>query len=240
MNAIVDMQDYMGEMLEANTKRREKEEVERRKSNPFLKDLRIETKRKRAGGSVESVNFFDDNGDVVATELNRVEYVDKDSFVKVFASWLPVFFQLNHAGFKVWYLIAMELGQGEVEVRLHHKDAIRKIVSNAKGKEGAISRDTFYRGVKNLIEIGLIAKQEEPGRADYYWVNPSAFFNGDRVKFAVTYANKAKAEGIEEGEGPKVVKQTKASRKRLLHESGQLDDVEDAMKKLHADLAKAS
>jgi hypothetical protein len=205
---IESLEEAMFAWQQANAEKKEKSEIKRRKQNPFLAQMQIETKRKKQNGAVSTQQWFDDDGSVVATEINRVEWVDKEQFIKIFAKWLPIFWKFSSGGFKVWSFIASTLEPGKIEVRLHYKDAMRCVsASNLKGEDTTISKDSFYRGIKNLTELGLIAKQEDAGREHFYWINPSAFFNGDRVKFAVTYAKKAMKDGID-GEAPRVVRPT--------------------------------
>jgi AraC-like DNA-binding protein len=47
-----------------------------------------------------------------------------------------------------------------------------------------ISRSTFSRGLKELIEKRFLAAQPGPG---LYWVNPDFIWNGDRLTFVKEY-----------------------------------------------------
>jgi hypothetical protein len=200
------LSDDFIELKNENKKARVKANVEKRKRNPFLAQLTIETKKKRANSEVSTIPLFNDDGDLVSTEINRMEYVDKEEFIKVFRRWLPIFYNFTLPGFKVWSLFAGELGQGQDEIRMHYEDAKRKIASNFKGEAVCVSSSVFYRGINDLIALKIIERQTEKGRQHFFWVNPSAFFNGDRVKFAVTYEKKRSGVHLEEGESPKVIR----------------------------------
>lgn len=51
-----------------------------------------------------------------------------------------------------------------------------------------MSEKTFQRGLKELLEKSFLA----PRLHNSYWINPSLFFKGDRVRFIREYVRKSK------------------------------------------------
>ena len=59
-------------------------------------------------------------------------------------------------------------------------------------KEFGMSKQTFYRGVEELIEKGFIARHRSAG---WYFTNPAMFFNGNRARFVKEYRTKTVKQG---------------------------------------------
>ncbi|MFC0254472.1 hypothetical protein ACFFJK_21510, partial [Massilia consociata] len=55
----------------------------------------------------------------------------------------------------------------------------------------AISNSAFYRALAELLEKGFLARVESDKH--WYFINPTLFFNGDRVRFITEYQKPRKA-----------------------------------------------
>nr|CRY95567.1 hypothetical protein [uncultured prokaryote] len=152
-------------------------------ANPFWDELMMETKRKRTtlkgeDGPKALVSLGTGQREGVV-EVTKVYEVDAERFVKVFTRHLSVFFDLSQNGLRLFeYALS-------VVAKTHNKDAIHMHPIDADryhkgmGRKG-YSRASFYRGVAELIERGLIAESDITGK---YFTNPAIYWNGDRARF---------------------------------------------------------
>lgn len=150
-----------------------------RAENPFLKGFRVPLKNKRTGLDKGNLALVDMNTGVIdgAAEVVKRELVDADQFLKVFRAQMGLFFGLSAPAMKVLTAAWIEAGAspGEHYITLSERIAAQ----HAKRAGHALSRATYFRGRKQLIEAGIIAPSTEPNR---YWINPAVFFNGSRVR----------------------------------------------------------
>lgn len=153
--------------------------TERKKTNPFLNELVIET-NKRVGGIIAVEKLTDENGEEVGTELRARKYVDNATFIKVMSASFGIMFNMKSAGQKMFWLVMQKLQESAISkdiVRLSFND----YDASAKNKGFSCSHGTFYGGLRELKKHNFIA--ELGSRSGFYWINPLYFFNGDRVRF---------------------------------------------------------
>ena len=110
--------------------------------------------------------------------------VDKTRFLKVYADGVRMFLNLSSAGVKVFMIIYQLL----VDDPSKDPHASEKVVLNyeflANEIKGAISKATFYRGIRELKKAKLIAPTLVDG---LYWVNIDYIFKGDRLTLVNQY-----------------------------------------------------
>lgn len=161
----------------------EKDGRVRHTANPFWEGVIMETKRKRTtlkgeDGPKALVSLATGQKEGVV-EVTKVYEVDAERFVKVFTRHLSVFFDLTQNGLRLFEYVLHAVGQ------THNKDAIHMHPIDAdryhkgQGRKG-YSRASFYRGISELIQRGLIAESDITGR---YFINPAIYWNGDRARF---------------------------------------------------------
>lgn len=169
-------QPVAGEVVEAGGR-------VRHAANPFWDTLMVETKRKRTtlkgdDGPKALVSIGTGQREGVV-EVTKVYEVDAERFVKIFTRHLSVFFDLTQNGLRLFEYALYVVGQ------THNKDAIHMHPIDADryhkgmGRKG-YSRASFYRGVAELIQCGLIAESDITGK---YFTNPAIYWNGDRARF---------------------------------------------------------
>ena len=148
--------------------------------NPFWGAFELSTRRKKETINEDGLVVLNTStGDRTATaEVSRIFEVDRDRFVKVFASHLKVFFDLSSTGIKLLQVIMHEMGQ-EPNSDFVYLSAT-SVVTHLKGEGKKYSQASYYRARDELLEKGFIA---ESVRTHIYWINPALFWNGDRVKF---------------------------------------------------------
>lgn len=107
--------------------------------------------------------------------------VDSDKFAKVYIDGVSKTFELGSAARKVFSVILKVCGKDTDSIYLNF------MVAEEYSSE--ISKATFMRGMRELIEKGFIA---ESVYINQYWINVHLFFNGDRVKFITEYVKERK------------------------------------------------
>lgn len=116
------------------------------------------------------------------TEVSKVYEVDSEQFIKVFVLTMMVFFEVENSGRKVLEYAMMQAAKtpnsdsglppmaglpavSPDQPRQHQRCEPKRLLSGHCGTGG--------EGI-----IGLVA-----AKPNYWWFNPSIFFNGDRVAF---------------------------------------------------------
>lgn len=161
------------------------------KENPFIEGIG-HTKSKRTEvlytGEKAIVNMK--TGEIEDEDqlaVARIKYVDSEQFVKLYVSYIYVFFELGQPAQKVARFVLEQvakraIGKGEVLL------SFSEYADFYKGQKG-VSRPTFMRGLQELASKELIAKSPN---AAIWWINPAMVFNGDRARF-ITEIRKKKS-----------------------------------------------
>lgn len=150
--------------------------------NPFLNGFRVPVRgRKQSVSTNETLGIVDMQTGIVqggGVELVQRTFVDSEQFLKVFRAQIGFLFGLSAPAIKVLAVAWIEAG-GKDSANRDYILLSEHIAADHAAQNGhTISRATFFRGRKELIERGIIAPSREAGR---YWINPAVFYNGDRV-----------------------------------------------------------
>ena len=156
------------------------------KENPFLKEaitqVNYNTVRKYRNasntGEKAILEAIDPNtGEVLGhTSFVRQIKVDEEKFVKLYLSNFQKFFNLTSAGIRVFGYIINHLPLGVDEIWIDIDE-----MKNITGYKGKVS---IYRGLKELLEAGIIAR----GKGElWYFINPLCLFNGNRITYVDSY-----------------------------------------------------
>ena len=100
--------------------------------------------------------------------------VDKTQFVKLYVNGVKALKELTGAGAKVFELLYLEVQKNI------GRDVMYLSFSEVNQMEAPISKATFMKGMKELLEKGFIAESMTQGK---YFLNPDYLFNGDRLSF---------------------------------------------------------
>lgn len=153
------------------------------KENPFLEKevLTIKVKNRRVGVATGTALVDTKTGDTIGmtTIAQKVE-VDAEEFVKLYTKDITVFFDLSPSGIKTFAILLREvqneaINRDKVYFRFDHLELT---------DVGQLSQAVFYRGIQELVKKQFIAKAVEP---NWYFLNPSLIFNGDRARFVKEY-----------------------------------------------------
>jgi hypothetical protein len=171
---------------------RQREGIVKYQSNPFLDNTKYKTRNKRVSVQAGRQVLLDrDTGELQApTEVMAVYQVDGEQFIKIYTSQIRSLFELGPAAFRL-----MEVVFAKVQHEAINKDTIylnSKAAEEYFQKAGrqAMSRATYDRAVRELLEKRILAQSELP---HLYFINPHIFFNGDRVRFISEYRKKKPA-----------------------------------------------
>jgi hypothetical protein len=165
------------ESTEKKSRRRGLIEYEK---NPFVPDAlastRTGTRRiSPTGGKKDRFMIVSDQGEIVAPAgFHEIVEVDKSQFVKLYVNGVRALQGLSSAGTRVFELVFTQVqerpGRDQVFITF---PSIDQTVS-------PISRATFDRGMRELLEKKFLAMTPVPGK---YYINVDYLFNGDRLAF---------------------------------------------------------
>ena len=120
-----------------------------------------------------------------AAEVMKIEEVDPEQFAKVFTAQLGAFYALKERGIRLllacWQVYAFEAKKRKENSPLDHLTISPSIYNEIVSRHGGqtASKATYHRALNELIEAGFIVRSKLEHR---YWINPSIFFIGSRVK----------------------------------------------------------
>jgi hypothetical protein len=146
--------------------------------NPFLVGFQFDVKKSN-GDKIESEKIFDKDGREIETRHTTIRYTDTSQFLKIYPAMLSRMFEMKVPAKVVLSIVLNELREndGKDFIYLKHTE---KYMFEKNGVTKEVSRATFYRGINELIALGMIAKRG----GDLFWINPAFMFNGNRVTFA--------------------------------------------------------
>lgn len=158
--------------------------------------------------SLGQINTECDDFGVVSSLESKVRtqvIVDTQPYWKSYHSAFAIQAKLSHNALRLYLYIAQYLKPTDDKVDLSD---LKPIMDAFNWK----SPTMFYRGLKELIELGVVAKS---GIVGSYWVNLKLFFNGSRIKKTKTF--------IKELE-PKYVNGVKITRYERVTESIEIEE----------------
>lgn len=152
------------------------------KENPFIKEALIATKtgvKRITNKTKDRMMIVSEHGEILAPAgFHEVVEVDKTQFVKLYINGVKAFQGLTNPGTKVFEIIYRMVQErpGRDTIYLHFNDLDQAVTP--------ISRATFDRGMKELLEKKFIAESVSPGM---YFLNVDYMFNGNRLAFIKEY-----------------------------------------------------
>jgi hypothetical protein len=159
------------------------------KVNPLVQPQEITLRKStvRAGRSDNLVNQQTGEVEAISTIYKVVEKDDAE-FVKVFAAGVAASYDLTKTAQRVFTAV-LKIYE-ETPMRGGYVDFIDLYWFDGGlcGQGIDMSEKTFQRGLKELLVKSFLA----PRLHNSYWINPSLFFKGDRVRFIREYVRKAK------------------------------------------------
>ena len=153
------------------------------KENPFLEKevLTIRVKNRRVGVASGTALVDTKTGETVGTTTiaQKIE-VDAEEFIKLYTKDITVYFELSPSGIKTFAILLRE-----VQGKAINRDKVFFKYDHIEFPDGIhLSQAVFYRGIQELVKKQFIAKAADP---NWYFLNPSLIFNGDRARFVKEY-----------------------------------------------------
>ena len=152
--------------------------------NPFWQktEIKIGTKMIRVAGGM---HISDEGESVTHSSVHIIKEVDENEFLKVYTKNIRAIFDLKPTAQRVLQYLMAELQ------KTPNADAIYLAWVGAEEYFSehnlGVSRASFQRALKELLEKGFIAESTKP---NMFWFNPNLFFNGDRMTFVHEYRRK--------------------------------------------------
>ena len=151
------------------------------RQNPFVEQTVIKTRSKRLTVARGSTIIDASTGEIEGlTEVAQIFRVDEAKFIKVFTSQISAFFDLGQGAYRL-----MQIVFAITQKIPPHTDRIYMNPETLPEDLPRISNSAFYRALAELLEKGFLARVESDKH--WYFINPSLFFNGDRVRFITEY-----------------------------------------------------
>ena len=151
--------------------------------NPFIDRLVVKTRGRKVTVARGSTLVDLQTGEIEGiTEIAQIVEVDEGQFVKLFTKDLSVWFDLNKSAMRVFGALLTTVQKESIG-----RDLVFFDHSSEHTKIFGMSKQTFYRGVEELIDKGFIARHRSAG---WYFTNPAMFFNGNRARFVKEYRTK--------------------------------------------------
>lgn len=150
------------------------------RDNPFLtaamETTRFGWRNRIIAQSGDKMLVDNATGEIEGTRtLVHREYLERNNFVKLYVDGIAAILSLGSAGKKVFAIICEELygakGVGQLEVALKYD-----LLQDEQKKK--IKTTTFYNGINECIEAGIIAQSMI---TSIFHINPNYIFNGNRL-----------------------------------------------------------
>lgn len=152
------------------------------KENPFANQLvqTIKTREKTIavgqGSAVTGKNG--ESEEIAAIAIRKV--IDKEEFLKVFAYGIAGIFDINKAAQELFKVILnIYLGQKFSPDRVYLSPATLEDYGYTRAKA------TRIRAMNHLLNANFLA--EVANEQGWYWVNPTMFYKGDRLRIVRDY-----------------------------------------------------
>lgn len=159
------------------------------KINPFVNDSLIThlSGQKNVYYTQNSSTALVDvaTGEIEPVKLQVIKKIkaDNQTFLKLYTTHLKAFFELSQTAFRLLQYvlhITQETAINKDKIYLNLQQAQEFFeLNNSK-----ISRSSYFNAMKELVEKLFLAETIDP---NLYFINPTLFFNGDRIEFITQF-----------------------------------------------------
>lgn len=152
--------------------------------NPFWQATEVQVGSKLirvAGGQ----HISDDGESLSHSGIHVIKEVDETEFLKIYTKNVRAIFDLKPTSQRVLQYLMTELQKtpNADGIYLAWVGASEFFEENTLD----VSRASFQRALKELLDKGFIAESTKP---NMFWFNPNLFFNGNRMTFINEYRRK--------------------------------------------------
>lgn len=152
--------------------------------NPFWDSTTVKIGKKKitVGGGTHVSNS---GGAIEHSGIHIVKETDQEEFLKIYTKNIKSIFDLKPTTQRVLQYLMAELQKTpNVDAIYLAWIGVEEYFSH---EQVNVSRPSFQRALKELLEKGFIAESTRPSM---FWFNPNLFFNGDRMTFIHEYRRK--------------------------------------------------
>jgi len=129
-------------------------------------------------------------------EIVTTHEVDGEQFVKLYTSELKQLFSLTASSMRLLQVLLQQVQKSVGNDTILMNVGIMQRYFEALDAK-PMSRPTFYRCINEMIEKAFIAPAADS--RDLFFINPSLFFNGDRVRLVKEYHINRQTKMFEDG-----------------------------------------
>lgn len=166
--------------------------------NPLVESKKIQIKQRavRTGSATSLIDT--ETGEMShVSVIHQFEEKDDEHFVKIFAAGVAAAFELNRTSARVFQAILQIYENTPLTNGYADCVYLAWFGEGLAGESVGMSEKTFQRGLKDLLVKGFLA----PKSPNVFWINPSLFFKGDRVRFVKEYRRASTSPKIADNNG---------------------------------------
>lgn len=153
--------------------------------NPFIEDVESQLTHRRVYSGKRDHVCKVKTGEYAGTQaLYEVREVDDNTFVKEFDPIMDEAFELTPTAKRVLaaireeYRASSRVGRGQPLAGNADLLYLRFFDGGLCGNDIGMSEKTFKRGLKEIVAKNILAPYDQ----NSFWINPTVFFKGDRVR----------------------------------------------------------
>ena len=153
--------------------------------NPFVEDVKknLKTIEVPTGRKEEAVSFR--TGELGEAQFFTRKLVDREVFMRDYSATVDKKLGLSRTARNVKQAVMVEYQEQIVGKKSRFDNDLiflRFFDEGLSGKDIGMSERTFRRGFKELLEKRVLAPYKSAD-SSMFWINPSVFFMGDRVRW---------------------------------------------------------
>lgn len=166
--------------------------------NPLLTGFTIATKKKTlVKTQIQSPDL--QTGEIHSSNIFVQKELDEAQFVKIFTEGIKASFDLTRTAYRVFNAILGEYERSPMTGGYVDSIYLAYFDGGLCGQKIGMTEQTYSKGFRELLDKGFLS----PKSPNTFWVNPSLFFKGDRVRFINEYVRKEKTRNNELGKAVK-------------------------------------
>jgi len=173
---------------------------DKHEESPFIDELleiRIDSRKRLIAGKNPSHVVNGKTGEVQGEQLLAIhEKVDKETFTKIYHKGMMQMFNLSKSAIGVFCYITSIAKPNKGDV-IFEMDKCKEYTKYKTDK-------AIFKGLAELIDSELIARSKYHYR---YFINPTMFFNGNRITFIKVYERMEDLPTLKSDENDKEIKE---------------------------------
>lgn len=149
---------------------------EKNRANPFMEETKTHVlvgRKQILMGNRDTDFMVNKDGETIGHSVfAKVQKIDKAQFAKIYVNNLSAWFNLSKTGIKVFAYVLQAVKP--------NTDYFLFDLEEAMEVSGYKSDVSIWKGMSELLRSKFIARST---KSYLYYINPTIFFNGDRISF---------------------------------------------------------